>query len=148
MHPYSGVLHGSVPDSELIEKNGRTYYPFASPLRDIKEDIQYHKHRCWGLVVYRCDYTSDELWEKFMSNMRYRIEDALTANKAEDLKDTLELTVREDKENPNGANVEQVRGSSRTGCKATKQNRKWDKAHHAAHSNLQDTRTAYTPMPT
>jgi hypothetical protein len=110
MHPYSGVPHGSVPDSELIEKNGRTYYPFASPLRDIKEDIQHHKHRCWGLVVYRCDYTSDEVWGKFMSNMRYRIEDGLTANKAEDLKDTLELTVREDKENPNGANVEQVRG--------------------------------------
>jgi hypothetical protein len=105
------VPHGSVPDSELIEKNGRTYYAFAGPLRDIKEDIQYHKHRCWGLVVYRCDYTSDEVWEKFMSNMRYKIEAGLTANKAEDLKDTLELTVREDKENLDGANFEQVRGS-------------------------------------
>jgi hypothetical protein len=61
MHQYSGVPHGSIPGSELIEKNGRTYYPFAGPLRDIKEDIQYHKHRCWGLVVYRCDYTSDHV---------------------------------------------------------------------------------------
>jgi hypothetical protein len=108
MHPYSGVPRGSIPNSEWIQKNGGTYYPFAGPLRDIKKDIQYHKHRCWDLVIYCCDYTSDELWEKFRSNVRYRIEDGLTANKAEDLKDTLELTVREDKQNLNGATVEQI----------------------------------------
>jgi hypothetical protein len=44
-----------------------------------------------------------------MSNMRDTIENGLTVNKAEDLKDTLELTVREDKENFDGATVEQVR---------------------------------------
>jgi hypothetical protein len=61
------------------------------------------------LVVYRCDYTSDEVWKRFMSNMWDTIENGLTVNKAEDLKDTLELTVREDKENFDGATVEQVR---------------------------------------
>jgi hypothetical protein len=106
---WSGIPHGQIPRSESIEKDGKTYYPFGGPLRDVKEDIEYHKHTCWGLVIYRCTYASDKLWENFMSNVRYKIEEGLVINKAYTLKETLALTTKEDRESLDGATVQQVR---------------------------------------
>jgi hypothetical protein len=84
-----------------------------------------------------------------MSNMRDTIENGLTVNKAEDLKDTLELTVREDKENLNGANVEQIHEIFKDWVQSDEAKSEMGQgAPCAAHSNLPDTHTAYTPMPT
>jgi hypothetical protein len=109
MQPYSGVPHGSILRDEHIQRDGRTYYPYAGPLRNLKEDIEYHKHICWGFLIYRCDYASDELWEKFMSNLRIKVAKSLSVFQAEDLKGKAEMTPKEDKERLDGATVEQVR---------------------------------------
>jgi hypothetical protein len=109
MHQYSGIPHGSIPRDEHIERDGKIYYPISGPLRNIKEDVHYHKHKPWGFLIYRCDYTSDDLWEKFMSNLRYDVEEWLLTIKAHDLKDALEMTPVENKKTLDGATVDQVR---------------------------------------
>jgi hypothetical protein len=108
---WSGVPHGRVRASELTLKDGRTHYPFAGHLRNIQEDIQYHKHQKWGFLIYRCDYASDELWNKFLSNLQTMLDFSLTlpVYKAENLREPLEMTLIDDNEKLDGASIEQVR---------------------------------------
>jgi hypothetical protein len=71
--------------------------------------IQQDRHKKWGFLIYRCDYSSDELWNKFLSNVRHKTEQHLKTLKAEDLRDTLEMTVKEDRQTLDGATADQVR---------------------------------------
>ncbi|KAF2824328.1 hypothetical protein CC86DRAFT_468473 [Ophiobolus disseminans] len=109
MANHSGVAHGRIPYEESLIKDGIAYYPFSGPLRHIQEDIQYHKHKKWGFLIYRCDYTSDEAWATFLSNLNWEIEEGLKILKAENLRDTMEMTPKEDKQTLDGATVDQVR---------------------------------------
>lgn len=109
MADHSPVPDGRIPYEESIVKDGATYRPFSGPLNRVQKDIQYYKHKKWGFLIYRCDYASDEAWSKFLSNLNWEIEEGLRILKAEDLRDTLEMTPKEDKEALDGATVDQVR---------------------------------------
>jgi hypothetical protein len=111
MANHSRVPHGRIPYEVFVVKDGTTYYPFSGPLKHIREDIQYHKHKKWGFLIYRCDYASDEAWAKFLSNLNWEMEEGLKILKAEDLRDTMEMTPKEDKEALDGATVDQVRNA-------------------------------------
>ncbi|USP74653.1 hypothetical protein yc1106_01927 [Curvularia clavata] len=109
MANHSRVPHRGIPAEEFIVKDGKTYYPFSGPLNHIDEDVQYHKHKKWGFLIYRCDYSSDEAWAKFLSNLNWEVENQLKIFKAEHLWDTMEMTPKEDKKVLDGATVDQVR---------------------------------------
>jgi hypothetical protein len=51
----------------------------------------------------------DEAWAKFLSNVDWHLEEELKILKAEDLRDTMEMTPKEDKKTLDGATVDQVR---------------------------------------
>jgi hypothetical protein len=106
--PY--VAHGRIPEEDYLVKNVKTYYPFAGPLRHIKEEIEHHKHAKWGFLIYRTDYTSDSSWERFLSHLNQETEMGLNILKAPpNLQDTLEMTIKEDKASLDGATPDQVR---------------------------------------
>lgn len=90
-------------------RTGKAVHPFAGPTGTIRESIQKDKHKKWGYLFYRCDYSDDDAWNRFLSVIRYGLERHLRTYKAEDLLDTWELTVKEDSETLEGATVDQVR---------------------------------------
>jgi hypothetical protein len=65
-------------------EDDRAQFPFTGPLRKIRETIQHDKHKKWGLVIYRCDYTSDKIWAKFLENTRHELASCLAVLKADD----------------------------------------------------------------
>lgn len=105
----SGAHQGRIPWEELPEKDGKKYYPFGGPLGEIRETIQRLKHKKWGLLIYRCDYVSDETWTKFVSNVRHEMDECFRILRADDLQETFELTTKADRQRLDGASVDQVR---------------------------------------
>ncbi|KAF1847646.1 uncharacterized protein K460DRAFT_414353 [Cucurbitaria berberidis CBS 394.84] len=75
----------------------------------IRETIKDRKHKKWGLLVYRCDYASNDTWTKFLAAINQEMQRGLDIVQGEDLKDTLEMTPKEDKNTLDGATVDQVR---------------------------------------
>ncbi|KAK9423237.1 hypothetical protein SUNI508_14049 [Seiridium unicorne] len=69
----------------------------------------------WGFVVYRCDYTDDELWARFIARLRHEV-DAYMGRNHEDRTTGpyLEWTIIEDRESLDRATKEQVRELFRT----------------------------------
>ena len=81
----------------------------ADPIGTIRACIHDHRHKKWGFLIYRCDYSSDDVWAKFMSTVQFLVKSHLEVLKATDLLSSLEITVKEDQETLNGASVDQVR---------------------------------------
>lgn len=85
-------------------------HPYAGPIGRIRREIQEYKLKKWDFLIYRCDYSDDAAWNKFLAIVQHEAEDGLKRQKAEDLLNTMEMTVKEDKTALDGATVEQVRG--------------------------------------
>jgi hypothetical protein len=81
----------------------------GGPLYYIRRSIQFHGHKKWGLLLYRCDYASDELWHKFLEVVQSSVERDLRSYTGDDVRGTLEMTPKEDKATLDGATVDQVR---------------------------------------
>jgi len=61
--------------------------------------MQRDGHRVWGLVVYRCDYESDEQWTQCLTTVRDAVDETFReSNSGDDLRDSMQLTVMNDKE--------------------------------------------------
>jgi hypothetical protein len=108
MRAHSGMQGSGELAGAPAEGRGQVH-PFAGPLGSIRKTVQEHKHKRWGFLIYRCDYTSDDAWTKFLSNVRHHMEAGLAVFKADDLRETLDITVKEDKATLDGATVDQVR---------------------------------------
>jgi hypothetical protein len=106
MRTHSSVHQGGQPAGT---KEKKQEHPFAGPLGTIRRTIHENKHTKWGLLIYRCDYTSNDAWARFVSNVRHEMDAGLEACKATDLRDSLEVTVQEDRATLDGATIDQVR---------------------------------------
>ncbi|OCK72872.1 hypothetical protein K432DRAFT_387656 [Lepidopterella palustris CBS 459.81] len=81
----------------------------ADPMGTIRACIHDHMNKKWGFLIYRCDYSSDDAWAKFISTVQLQMREGLELLRATDLVPTLEMTVKEDRETLDGASVDQVR---------------------------------------
>ncbi|KAH7073283.1 hypothetical protein FB567DRAFT_196713 [Paraphoma chrysanthemicola] len=88
---------------------GEKTFPYRGPLGKIRRSIHSHKYDKWGFLLYRCDYSSDELWAKFLAALQKEVDDSLRCYDAEDLRSSLDMTPKEDKDLLDGATVERVR---------------------------------------
>jgi len=66
------------------------------PCQRLREIIEVSGHSCWGFVIYRCTYSDDSAWSDLMARLKESICSQLTYGCAEDLMDSLALTVFED----------------------------------------------------
>ncbi|KAH7078754.1 hypothetical protein BKA63DRAFT_250604 [Paraphoma chrysanthemicola] len=82
---------------------------YRRPLGKIRRSIHSHKYDKWGFLLYRCDYSSDDLWAKFLAALQHEVDDGLRCYDAEDLRSSLDMTPKEDKDLLDGATVERVR---------------------------------------
>ncbi len=95
--------------SSSEQKRGQSSKAFenVTPLplvyQPIRTTLGEHNHPRWGLLVYRCDYSSDDNWQKFLSVVRFKMKWSLECNNAEDLVGTWDLTVKENRESLDGA---------------------------------------------
>lgn len=78
----------------------------ANQLRKRLQEENYSK---WGFVIYRCTYESDDDWARFVENLNARAQDHLEIYEGLDLLDSLELTVRDDRESFDGATIQKCR---------------------------------------
>ncbi|KAF4160012.1 hypothetical protein CNMCM6936_004141 [Aspergillus lentulus] len=81
----------------------------ARTARQIKQALQKDGHRIWGFVVYRCTYKSDADWDEFMRRLRWCTQNALELYHAQELMDSLGLTVLEDRALFDGATTSTIR---------------------------------------
>lgn len=82
----------------------------------IEDALRDDGHRTWGFTIYRTVYPSgisssfpENDWKEFLSRLDHAITKSLTAYNGLDMKDTLALTIFEDKDTLDGATTEQVR---------------------------------------
>ncbi|KAF2464301.1 uncharacterized protein BDR25DRAFT_361805 [Lindgomyces ingoldianus] len=75
----------------------------------IRACVDEHNNNKWGFLIYRCDYSSEDAWAKFMSIYQWNMREALEVLKATDLLPSLEWTVKEDRKTLDQASVDQVR---------------------------------------
>ena len=73
----------------------------------IRETIKDDKHKKWGLLMHRCDCASDDLWTKLLAAIDQVVETGLGILQAEDLRDTLEMALKNDKHTLDGATIDQ-----------------------------------------
>lgn len=91
-----------------MEQETQRKEPAGSPLYHILASIQEHKHKKWGLLFYRCDYTSDELWQSFLRAVKSSVDEHLDSYKGDGVRSTFEMTLIEDKATLDGATIDQV----------------------------------------
>ncbi|RAH81634.1 hypothetical protein BO86DRAFT_389384 [Aspergillus japonicus CBS 114.51] len=83
----------------------------SNPADVIEKHMLDWGHRTWGLVIYRCTYSSDADWEEFMSRLLYRLRSRLEHYyDGLDMLDSFQLTVMDDKARFDGANPDAIRG--------------------------------------
>ena len=76
---------------------------------EIERGLQQDNHRTWGLVIYRCTYSSDADWTEFTTRLHYQIHKTLNHYNGLDMLDSLATTVFEDKPTLDGASKAAVR---------------------------------------
>jgi len=81
----------------------------GNPIRTLRASIHDHKNKKWGFLVYRCDYSSDEDWTRFLWILQTRVKEELQCLQATGLLSPFEMTAKEDKDILNGASVDKVR---------------------------------------
>jgi len=83
---------------------------FGDPLGRIRQSLHFHKQQKWGYFFYRCDYTSDDLWYKFVATARAAADESLQRSQGIDIvRRTFEMTLMQDKATLHGATINQVR---------------------------------------
>lgn len=75
----------------------------------VEREMEKHRVKTWGWVIYRCTYQSDAQWNAFMDRLSYYIDATLRANNGLDLKSSLDVQAMEDKDTFDGASPGQVR---------------------------------------
>lgn len=70
----------------------------SSANESLRDRLEYDPDSSWGFVIYRCSYSSDEEWEKYMSilNTHVRARLANTEEQLEDIFDRIDWNVQED----------------------------------------------------
>lgn len=63
----------------------------------------------WGFVTYRCTYSSQEKWDKFMSLLKQEAQQFLHSDSDSDLRSSLIWTVIEDEDNLDGVEYPEAR---------------------------------------
>jgi hypothetical protein len=81
----------------------------ADPVGTIRASLHDHKLKKWGLLLYRCDYSSDEAWTSLLATVHAEMQLGLEVLKAPDLLSSLDMTVQEDCATLDGASVNTVR---------------------------------------
>lgn len=85
---------------------------WLDPLNRIRDSLKVDNHKKWGLLFYRCDYASDELWAKFLQAARAAIDGSFEDARPHDVdivRSAFEMTLIEDRATLDGATVDQVR---------------------------------------
>jgi hypothetical protein len=82
---------------------------YADAVSTIRTSLHDHKLKKWGLLLYRCDYSSDEVWTSFLATVHAEMQYGLEVLKAPDLLSSLDMTVQEDRATLDGASVDTVR---------------------------------------
>lgn len=92
------------------------------PIDQIKMYLRRDRHRIWGFVVYRCTYSSDEDWVRFMDILRQENRKALSYEEGGlEMWESLDMTVFEDRSTLDGASKGFVREQFREWCKSAPQ---------------------------
>ena len=71
---------------------------FLSAYESLRDRLAYYPDSKWGFVIYRCTYSSDEEWEKYMSILNTHVRARLASNEEElgDIFDRIDWNVQED----------------------------------------------------
>ena len=102
----------------MLQQSMRTPQLFRtlSTSDSIEDALRDDGHRTWGFTIYRTVYPSgisssfpESDWNEFLSRLDYAITKSLTAYNGLDMKDSLALTIFEDRNTLDGATTEQVR---------------------------------------
>jgi hypothetical protein len=75
----------------------------------IEHQMQNDGHRLWGLVIYRCDYESNQRWEQCLAAIHASVEQTLREWNGSDLISSMQLTVMNDEDLYAGLSPSQVR---------------------------------------
>ena len=84
---------------------------------NVKNFLRWDGHRTWGFVIYRCTYSNDEDWTRFMEKLREENREALSYFEGGlEVWESLDLTVFEDQSKLDGASKNFVREQFREWC--------------------------------
>lgn len=90
----------------------REMYPtdghWPDEIDDIRDNIK-KGHKKWGFAIYRCTYDDENAWEQLLTALRRDVSESLAQRGADDLVETFELDIREDRNTLQGASPDKVR---------------------------------------
>jgi hypothetical protein len=107
----------TLPLTSSATKHARSITGSWDPTtRGILTDIEIIRHWLyqyklskWGFLIYRCTYEDDKAWQRFMETLKELVHCRLERDDGLDLEESLELTVRDNRAELDGASVDQVR---------------------------------------
>lgn len=67
------------------------------------------RHVKWGFIFYRCTYSDDSSWQRFMDIVRHRAELDVHETGGSDINSSLEISSCEDRSEFEGATIDQIR---------------------------------------
>lgn len=71
----------------------------------IRSSLEKYKLKQWGFVIFRCTYSSQEKWDKFVTLIKEHAYDYFEWRGMEDLYDSMAWTIIEDPETLDGASI-------------------------------------------
>ncbi|XDG02513.1 hypothetical protein ABKA04_002128 [Annulohypoxylon sp. FPYF3050] len=104
--------------SDVSSRTPNTISTTFNTADQIERHLRADGHRIWGLVVYRCTYTSDEAWESCIQRINASVREAMNLYNGHDLLEEgcFKLTVISDATTLDGASTQTVRRHFREWC--------------------------------
>ena len=75
----------------------------------IKRTLSHIGHKYWGFTIYRCTYSDDDAWTRFMATLDSSVRESLAYYGTGELAESLDCSVHQDASVLNGAGKEAVR---------------------------------------
>ncbi|KAG7284553.1 hypothetical protein NEMBOFW57_010931 [Staphylotrichum longicolle] len=79
--------------------------PHNEAVIKLQASLEQYDIRRWGFVIYRCTYSSQEKWDKFMGLVKKHARDYFEEWRMDHVYDSLSWTIIEDADNLNGADI-------------------------------------------